>query len=599
MLTFAPEELSTIEWPAWDRASIPLDATKSFNFGDLPCPPSSVMVADQYKPAPGFPYRPVLSPPAQIYSLQPGWSNCVITHAFVGIDPPMVLKPAAALVPNLTPTSSQSQAAESTVTSSLKLASEAAGSGDTAIMRDPSPAPAHKIPVAGPRRTSNPPSLSTARNDPLHPENSLNPHDPLTVKAHTRLNDFPAAISLQDAPKIQASSEKARDPSFHDPLEDGKSLSTAKAESPNKDLYVFHPPHTSSYQRSDKNSASSPNEVISDSTPLTHGENYEEGASRPRTGTTQSPSSDYGRSQRHISSGPNTTPHHISLSQKSKPLQDKSIANADPPQLETQLDSDISTEIANISPIPMETTMDLPIVSPPIRPLISSASKAFKGFLELKPDPLMYSSASVTNLTMNASSESFGLATSLPKDPHHVEADAAVASLLTPISTPNDPVANDVDSTSDVKFHIAASGEIGASVAPDSSIDTEYHIVASSVPQIASNADTLPSLFAPSSSVLAGANGAQSKSSNDSFKVAFGNRTALALEVSSVDSTAGTRVQASEGSKGSFGGGTVLPHKNGGGRSVGGFLADLYGRFACLIFFLLGECLTGWMWGWS
>ena len=45
MLTFAPEELSTIEWPAWDRASIPLDATKSFNFGDLPCPPSSVMVS--------------------------------------------------------------------------------------------------------------------------------------------------------------------------------------------------------------------------------------------------------------------------------------------------------------------------------------------------------------------------------------------------------------------------------------------------------------------------------------------------------------------------------------------------------------------------
>ena len=45
MLTFMPGELSTIEWPAWDRANIPLAATKSFNFADLPCPPSSVMVS--------------------------------------------------------------------------------------------------------------------------------------------------------------------------------------------------------------------------------------------------------------------------------------------------------------------------------------------------------------------------------------------------------------------------------------------------------------------------------------------------------------------------------------------------------------------------
>ena len=45
MLAFAPGELSTIEWPVWDRGSIPLEATKSFNFADLPCPPQSVMVS--------------------------------------------------------------------------------------------------------------------------------------------------------------------------------------------------------------------------------------------------------------------------------------------------------------------------------------------------------------------------------------------------------------------------------------------------------------------------------------------------------------------------------------------------------------------------
>lgn len=45
MLAFAPEELSTIELPAWDRGNIPSGATKSFNFADLPCPPQSVMVS--------------------------------------------------------------------------------------------------------------------------------------------------------------------------------------------------------------------------------------------------------------------------------------------------------------------------------------------------------------------------------------------------------------------------------------------------------------------------------------------------------------------------------------------------------------------------
>ena len=45
MLAFAPGELSTIEWPVWDRGNIPPEATKSFNFADLPCPPSSVMVS--------------------------------------------------------------------------------------------------------------------------------------------------------------------------------------------------------------------------------------------------------------------------------------------------------------------------------------------------------------------------------------------------------------------------------------------------------------------------------------------------------------------------------------------------------------------------
>lgn len=46
IIAFAPEELSTIETPAWVRASDPPKAViKPFNFADLPCPPQSVMVS--------------------------------------------------------------------------------------------------------------------------------------------------------------------------------------------------------------------------------------------------------------------------------------------------------------------------------------------------------------------------------------------------------------------------------------------------------------------------------------------------------------------------------------------------------------------------
>lgn len=49
IIAFAPEELSTIQTPAWVRASDPPKAAiKPFNFADLPCPPQSVMVSSSY-----------------------------------------------------------------------------------------------------------------------------------------------------------------------------------------------------------------------------------------------------------------------------------------------------------------------------------------------------------------------------------------------------------------------------------------------------------------------------------------------------------------------------------------------------------------------
>ncbi|KAL9066628.1 MAG: hypothetical protein Q9161_007458 [Pseudevernia consocians] len=106
IVAFAPGELSTIQIPAWVRASVPPQAAiRSFNFADLPCPPQSVMYAVEYKPAPGEPYRPVLSPPHRLSSLLPEWSksNCIIPAAlFNGVDPPRALKPAEVLIPRVT-----------------------------------------------------------------------------------------------------------------------------------------------------------------------------------------------------------------------------------------------------------------------------------------------------------------------------------------------------------------------------------------------------------------------------------------------------------------------------------------------------------------
>ena len=61
----------------------------------------------EYKPAPGEPYRPVLSAPSRISSLLPEWSrsSCVIPAAlFNGVDPPRALKPAEILAPLITQT---------------------------------------------------------------------------------------------------------------------------------------------------------------------------------------------------------------------------------------------------------------------------------------------------------------------------------------------------------------------------------------------------------------------------------------------------------------------------------------------------------------
>ena len=82
-LSFAPHELSTIEGTA--------GATKSFNFGDLPCPPSDVAAADWWFYNPNYnptrTYQPRILPPTQIYNLDPSFRTCTFASTYQGFDP--------------------------------------------------------------------------------------------------------------------------------------------------------------------------------------------------------------------------------------------------------------------------------------------------------------------------------------------------------------------------------------------------------------------------------------------------------------------------------------------------------------------------------
>lgn len=278
-------------------------------------------IADQYKPAPGSPYRPVLSPPQQIYYLQSGWSNCIITTAFAGIDPPRPLTPAAALVPNPTPASTQSHAADTISTSLLK------NQGPT---RRPLAAPAHKLKTAGPRSTPNPSSSTAADFDPPAPKNSLDPQKSQVAKADSRIEDIHAPETSKIASESRTSSETAKKTRTQDPSHVGNEIHNL--------LNFFRFSRVSSSESSDIKSKSTPNHVTPTSL-STQGDNYEAGASLPFPSAT----SGARPSQNHISSNPSTLPSHGSSVQESEDPQGTSIAEPASWQLQTRSDGRIST----------------------------------------------------------------------------------------------------------------------------------------------------------------------------------------------------------------------------------------------------------------
>ena len=550
---------------------------------------SSEQVADQYKPAPGNPYRPVLSPPEQIYRLQAGWSDCVITHAFAGIDPPRSLTPASALVPNLTPTPPQSHVAETESISSVSGPVEARFTGTT---RDPTPAPAHKVHTAGPRST---PSPSTAKLDPNTSGTSPDPQNSQARKTNSELNEWQAPSSQEAASETQASSKNSKDLSTQDPFKDRNFISVANTEIQHKALDAFHLSEATSDQKYGKKSALSPNAIMSDSLP-THEEEHEEGASRPFAGTTRSSSVENGYGQTSISIEQNTL-----ASQRKYP---KGATAAEPSSLrpENQLDSGISTEnhnpvdrtMGNYDGVPGRVTAD-----PPADPTstantaripnfgspneaaqqISPYNSSLSDQGEQQPETFAPGSKTDGKLTSTTMGALEFLSKAIP-DPFlsaplmvsELVAQTSSSLLTSTISTAStgvsgvnlDPLIHAPSLT-----QINTQGSISSSTTPGASaaaIPTASHSYPDMTP------DPQPSLTLPSSdshSVLAETEtlrAPQSKPSNN-IKPIFMNRTTPAFGPGGT-SDAGRRASGSSVSKNFGGDSTVVPHKGWGERSI-------------------------------
>ena len=91
-MIFAPGELSTTLYKA--------DFTpKSFDFGDLPCPPLSVEAENWYDDMgdPQGAYHPNLAAPSKLLAYDPAWSSCM-ADMYQGYDPPRAMTPVSVLV---------------------------------------------------------------------------------------------------------------------------------------------------------------------------------------------------------------------------------------------------------------------------------------------------------------------------------------------------------------------------------------------------------------------------------------------------------------------------------------------------------------------
>ena len=549
---------------------------------------SARQIADQYKPAPGSPYRPVLSPPQQVYELQLGWSDCTITHAFVGIDPPRSLVPAAALVPNLTPTSPQNHGTETTSISFLKSVSGALEAGSIRATRDPPAAPAHKVQTAAPRSTPSPSSSSDVDNDPLKPKTSFNPH-------HTQTPISPEAVS-----RNCTSSTKARASSVQRLTNDRSFTSLANTEVSNILSDAFQSSRVSSDQKFDIRSTLSPIAVASDLLP-THEEKYEEGVSIRATGTPRDPSSDDHHGQNGISPNSKTLPSDGSMPQESRYPQGLNTAEPGSPQPETLSDNDLSTRnrgppyqtkgklngpfthvlddpsgepasVSNPAQSPdigasIASSNHVALQSSPYSPLpngqeeqqsqTSSPSNVDEGLTpidmsaskpspEVKPDPLTSATLTGPKIIPQTKSDPLTFASSIPfEELSDLKSDPLIYSAASMGIRPT----NSISGSSTHEATAPANGRVSKQ---------SFNVTADPPPSITIPSSDLHSVPADSNTV-----GRPQSWPSNSTKAIIGNQMAPAFESSGASAVSRRAGAPSFASKGFRGNSTVLPFKSG------------------------------------
>jgi len=207
-LSFQPGQLSTINYsPGLFGFGGNPGEPKPFDLKNLPCPPQSLIDAQESANQPGLSlpargtYAPIIAPPA-IQSLDPAWKTCISFYAF---DPPKTLAPATAMVPSPTPANQ----AEAQATSAM-----------------PSPmvdGPPVQTPTASASIIVDPPSRSTDPKGAVDPTTAADPNshsvdnvpfvsgtqDPLPKEGESKKFSEPLAsasvyISPTDNPQLQA-----------------------------------------------------------------------------------------------------------------------------------------------------------------------------------------------------------------------------------------------------------------------------------------------------------------------------------------------------------------------------------------------------------
>lgn len=454
------------------------------------------------------------------------------------------MTPAAALVPNPTPASTQSHTADTISTSLLESVAGAIGAGNEGPTRRPSPAPAHNLKSAGPRSTPSPSSPSAADFDPQAPKNSLDPQESQVAKADSRLEEFHAPETSNIASESRTSSETAKKTRIQEPSHDGPEI-------PNL-LNFFRFSRVSSSESSDIKSKSTPNHVTPTSLPI-QGENYEAGTSLlfPSTTLGARPS------QNHISSNPSTLPSHGSSMQESEDPQGTSTAEPALWQLQTRLDGRMSTADRK-APIHTNKSFDessTRVVADPLADPISVLDPVGKPILE---------STTKTSTHTALKSSSYN---SLPNDPERLLRKSPSLALNAGISTSTTIAASESFLEASLGLSTpAALMKVNSSIQTTSAPFDSTSFMTFKQPSDTAPDPLLP-LSVPSSglgSSLTDPNtlsNSQNKTSAN-IQAAFRNQTAFASKLKS-PWTAGGPVRASSSPIR-----TVLPYKSGDGKSV-------------------------------